>query len=67
MTNPQQTYSQWRKTESIYYKIRNKARMPTSQLLFNIIFEVLTTAIKEEKERNNPDWKRSKTHHLQMA
>ena len=36
---------------------------PLSSLLFNIVLEVLATAIKEEKEvKRNPDWKRrSKT------
>ena len=34
---------------------------PLSPLLFNIILEVLATAIREEKEKRNPDWKRSKT------
>ena len=32
---------------------------PLSPLLFNIVLEVLATAIREEKEIN-PDWKRSK-------
>ena len=30
--------------------IRNKTRVPISPLLFNIVLEVLATAIKEEKE-----------------
>ena len=36
---------------------------PLSPLLFNIVLEVLVTAIREEKEKKrNPDWKRrSKT------
>ena len=35
---------------------------PLSPLLFNIVLEVLATAIKEEKRnKRNPDWKRSKT------
>ena len=35
---------------------------PFSQLLFNIVLEVLATAIKEEKEvKRNPDWKRRST------
>ena len=40
---------------------------PLSPLLFNIVLEVLATAIKEEKRnKRNPDWKRrSKT--LQMT
>ena len=33
-----------------------------SPLLFNIVLEVLATAIREEKgNKRNPDWKRSKT------
>ena len=33
---------------------------PLSPLLLNIVLEVLATAIKEEKEMRNLDWKRSK-------
>ena len=33
---------------------------PLSPLLFNIVLEVLATAIREEKEMN-PDWKRRST------
>ena len=36
-------------TESIPSKIRNKIRIPLSPLLFNIVLEVLATAIREEK------------------
>ena len=43
-------YSQWWKTESISPKVRNKTRMPTLPLLFNIVLEVLATAIREEKK-----------------
>ena len=31
---------------------------PLSPLLFNIVLEVLASAITEEKEIKNPDWKR---------
>ena len=35
---------------------------PLSPLLFNIVFKVLATAIKEKEiEGRNPNWKRSKT------
>ena len=43
-------YFQWWKTESISSKIRNKKEGPLSPLLFNIILEVLVTAIREEKQ-----------------
>ena len=36
---------------------------PLSPLLFNIVLEVLATAIRaEKKNKRNPNWKRSKTH-----
>ena len=31
-----------------------------SPLLFNIVLEVLTTAIREKRNKRNPDWKTSK-------
>ena len=38
------------KTESISSKFRNKTRVPTLTLLFNIVLEVLFMAIREQKE-----------------
>ena len=38
------------KTESIPPKIRNKTKVSTFALLFNIVLEVLAKAIREEKE-----------------
>ena len=56
MTNPQQPLSpiakkkKKKKSESIYSKIRNKPGCPLSPPLFNIVLEILATAIREEKE-----------------
>ena len=48
-----QTHSkhlQWWKIESISPKVGNKAKVPPLTLLFNIVLEVLATAIRAEKE-----------------
>ena len=43
-------YPQWWKIESIIPKVRNKTKVPLSPLLFNIVLEVLATAIRAENE-----------------
>ena len=50
MTNPQQTLSSMVKIESISPNFRNKTGCPRLPLLFNIVLEVLITAIRAEKE-----------------
>ena len=47
MTNPHPYNTQWRKAESLPMKIWNKIRI---LLLFNIVLEVLATAIQQTKE-----------------
>ena len=48
------------KLKAFPLKSGTRQRCPLSPLLLNIVLEVLATAIKEEKEMRNLDWKRSK-------
>ena len=50
MRSPQLRSYSMVKTESIFFTIRNKTRMPFSLLLLKIILEVLATAIRQGKE-----------------
>ena len=55
------------KLKTFPLKSEKRKGCPLSPLLFNIILEVLATAIRAEKEIN-PNWKRrSKTHCLLMT
>ena len=50
MTNPELTSCSMVKIERIAADIRNKSRMSSLAILFNIVLEVLAKAIREEKE-----------------
>ena len=41
---------QWWNTKSFFFKIKNKAKMPLSPHIFNIVLEVLARENKQEKE-----------------
>ena len=51
MTDRQPTpYSMVKQTESVFLKIRNRQGYILSALLFNIVLEVLDTAIRQKEE-----------------
>ena len=50
MRNPQQMLSSWQKIDAFLLKSGTAQGCPLSLVLFNIVLEVLATAIREEKE-----------------
>ena len=63
MTNPQHTFPQWQKIESISSKIRNKTNLPTLTTIIQHSFGSPSYGNQRRKRNErNPDWKRrSKT------
>ena len=46
------------KLKAFLLKSRTKQRCPLSQLLFNIVLEVLAIAITNKRNKRYPNWKR---------
>ena len=63
MTNPQHSFPQWQKIESISSKIWNKTRVPTLTTIIQHSFRSPSHGNQRRKRnKRNPDWKRrSKT------
>ena len=61
MTNQQLTlYSQCEKLKGFPLRSGTRQECPLSSFLFNILLEVLHRATKQDKEKRNANWKRSK-------
>ena len=58
MTNPQHTFPQWQKIESISSKIRNKAKVPTLTTIIQHSFGSFGHSNHSRKRnKRNPNWK----------
>ena len=55
MVNPQLTPYPAVKTESYFCKIRNRQGCPLLTLWFNIVLDLLTRAVRQEKKLSYPD------------